>query len=398
MKKIVFILCFVWITGVLLADDIKPTFIEIILDASNSMNEIINNEKKIDTAKRVLSNLVKQWQEESAGAIQIGLRIYGNNFDPYKTKEEACQDTTLEVPIAENTYQSINTKIFEVEAKGYTPIAYTLTQTKNDFAPGENNVVVLVSDGKESCDGDPCAVAKAYEEKGINLTVHVVGFAVDKETEMQLRCIAEATGGEYYTAENADDLQIVAEKVKMLVSEEISKPKKVSKKIKISGPGKLTFELGAELDNVQLSKILIKKTGTDEVVVSKWKEFFNPIVLAAGKYDIYILHKGSSGPSLYTTNFEIKSGEDQTVHLNTGLSFAISDEETIKGIDRIYIHQMPEDQEVFYTWDQAYLVTPKLIGPGKYRIYFTYRGGSNQKTMIVDDLELNVGDVLELDM
>ncbi|MDP3980090.1 MAG: VWA domain-containing protein [Chlamydiota bacterium] len=396
MKKIPLIIFLIWIVSFAGATT-DTTHVEVILDASNSMNEVINGEKKMDTAKKVLSNLVQQWEDESAGMIKVGLRIYGNYFDPYKSKEIACQDTTLEVPIGENTATAIKSKIYSVEAKGYTPIAYTLNEARADFTIGNQNTVVLVSDGKESCGGDPCQVAKAFKKDGIDLTIHVVGFAVDDETKQQLKCIADATEGNYYTAENAEDLQLVAQQVKQLVSEKIEQPKQTVKKIKIAGPGKITFHKPEELESLSLSRINIHKAGTDEIVVGMWKDFYKPKVLSSGSYDVWIEYKGSQGVVQYANNIEVAPKKETMMALNTGAIFSITDEDTLKGIDRIHIHSLPDDKELVSTWDQEYMTSPKILPPGKYRIYFTYKG-SRDKTMVIEELEIPNNQLVEIEI
>ena len=85
------------------------------------------------------------------------------------------------------------------KAQGYTPIAYSLEQATNDFsADAKERVIVLVSDGKETCKGDPLVAAKVLAGKGI--TVHTVGFVVDTAARGQLQTIARATGGTYFDA------------------------------------------------------------------------------------------------------------------------------------------------------------------------------------------------------
>ena len=71
----------------------------------------------------------------------------------------------------------------------------------------ENNHVVLISDGIETCEGDPCKVAADLVAKGLNVRVHVVGFDVDADAREQLQCIAEAGNGMYFDAQSAQALQ-----------------------------------------------------------------------------------------------------------------------------------------------------------------------------------------------
>ncbi len=92
-----------------------------------------------------------------------------------------------------------------MQPKGMTPIAYTLEQAVNDFfGMTGKNIIVLVSDGEETCGGDPLAMADYIVSLGIGLKVYVVGF--DVSSKEQLEEIALRTGGHYYDARNAIEL------------------------------------------------------------------------------------------------------------------------------------------------------------------------------------------------
>jgi len=197
--------------------------IEYILDASNSMNDPLPSaELKIDVAKRVICNLIDNLATEVKGNVNVGLRIYGANFDPTKTKEVACRDSVLVVPVKGIDAQLIKSKVMETKAAGYTPLAYSLELASKDFPSGEGNtnVIILVSDGKETCGGDPVGVIKKLKEQGFNVVVHCIGLAVDEEAKKQLEEIAMVGGGVYYTAESAEQL---TELLKKITEEEVKK-------------------------------------------------------------------------------------------------------------------------------------------------------------------------------
>ena len=167
----------------------------LILDASGSMNaKLPNGETRIAVAQRAIKGV--------AGFIpaqaQLSLRMYGAQS---AAREKNCQDTNLAVPFgpASAAGGAINTTVDGAKAQGYTPIAYSLGQAANDFpADAKERVIVLVSDGKETCQGDPVVAAKALAGKSI--TVHTVGFIVDTAARGQLQAIARATGGTYFDA------------------------------------------------------------------------------------------------------------------------------------------------------------------------------------------------------
>ena len=167
----------------------------LILDASGSMNaKLPNGETRIAVAQRA----VKGVAGFVPAATQLSLRMYGAQS---AARQKNCQDTHLAVPFgpASAAGGAINTTVDAAKAQGYTPIAYSLGQAAGDFPPdAKERVIVLVSDGKETCAGDPTLAARALAAKGI--TVHTVGFIVDTAARGQLQAIARATGGTYFDA------------------------------------------------------------------------------------------------------------------------------------------------------------------------------------------------------
>lgn len=167
----------------------------LILDASGSMNAALPNG---DTRITVAKGAIKGVASYLPARAPISLRVYGAQSPK---SEKNCRDTYLAVPFgpADVTIEVVGTTVDGLKAQGYTPIAYSLEQAVDDFASdAKERVIVLVSDGKETCDGDPVVVAKALAAAGI--TVHAVGFAVDTAARSQLQNIARATGGSYFDA------------------------------------------------------------------------------------------------------------------------------------------------------------------------------------------------------
>jgi hypothetical protein len=178
--------------------------IEIIIDASGSMaGRISGGELKIEAAKRAVSELVTKLP----GNTVLAFRAYGHQS--LKDKHD-CKDTQLLTPFGTLSQgrDRIKTLSQGLQARGYTPITYVLQTAAGDFpagSPGEN-VIILVSDGKETCEGDPCALARALVKTDPKLVIHTVGFGVDEAARTQLGCIARAAGGRYFAAEDAAQL------------------------------------------------------------------------------------------------------------------------------------------------------------------------------------------------
>jgi len=179
--------------------------VELILDASGSMaGSLQSGERKIEAAKKAVEKLVQDIAPETI----LAFRAYGHQ-SPSNKKD--CKDTELLVdfaPVSENRDQVIS-KTKALKARGYTPITYVLGLAAKDFPikEDEEHIIVLVSDGKETCEGDPCATAKAFFDSGISrLIIHTVGFGVDDATRSQLECIARVSGGRYFPAESSNEL------------------------------------------------------------------------------------------------------------------------------------------------------------------------------------------------
>ncbi|MFW6124331.1 MAG: vWA domain-containing protein [Acidobacteriota bacterium] len=183
----------------------------------------------------------------------------------------------------------LSSSLESLKAQGYTPITYVLNLAVKDFPDEEDqqSTIILVSDGKETCEGDPCVTAKELKEKGdVDLIIHTVGFGVDSVTKQQLECISEVTGGQYFSASNTDEL---IEMLKKAVETEVIKVEKEE------GPGWLSIK-GPEL---QGHKVTDAETGEEVGLISKVKD---TIKLPSGIYKVSI------GNSEWKS-VEVKAGE-----------------------------------------------------------------------------------------
>lgn len=176
----------------------------LILDASGSMRGKIEGMMKIDIAKDVVAKVVANWKPED----ELGLIAYGHR------KKGACDD--IEVlkqpgPLDKDAFMKA---VNGLSPKGKTPMTTAVKMAAEALQYTEKKAtVILVSDGIETCDQDPCSVAKALEEASVGLTVHTVGFGLDDQGAVaQLKCLADNTGGISIIADNADQLQDALDK------------------------------------------------------------------------------------------------------------------------------------------------------------------------------------------
>ena len=176
--------------------------VEIVVDASRSMWGRMGGEPKMAVAKEILED-VSYWFPED---LDLALRAYGNSSP---SDDNDCADSTLLVPFGEENREPIRREIAGLRPLGQTPIAYALNQAARDFGALRNDrALVLVTDGIESCGGDPVQAARELREQGI--MVHLIGFGLGNaadEDAASLQAVADASGGHYVTAGSAEELK-----------------------------------------------------------------------------------------------------------------------------------------------------------------------------------------------
>jgi len=171
--------------------------VELILDASGSMLQQLDGRRRIDVAKESLVDLTRDTLPDGAA---LALRVFGQR------EPGACR-TDLEIPLGPLARQAAVSRIQSIEAKNLakTPIADSLSKVPEDLAGVEGPVtVILVTDGEETCDGDPAMVIERLGQSGYDIRVNIVGFAIDelmlKET---FRAWARLGNGAYFDAGDA---------------------------------------------------------------------------------------------------------------------------------------------------------------------------------------------------
>jgi hypothetical protein len=189
-------------------DGSRPAFAEdlgvaIILDTSGSMLERIGGQRRIDVAKRSLERLVTEALDEG---VPVSLRTFGGRG---RGRAARCQ-TRLPVPLAPLDRAAMLDRIGRLRAvrQTRTPIGASLEAVAGDLEGVTGpRIVLLVTDGAETCQGDPAAAIAGLREGGLDVNVNIVGFALDdEELKETMRSWAEAGGGSYFDAAGADDL------------------------------------------------------------------------------------------------------------------------------------------------------------------------------------------------
>ncbi len=264
----------------------------LILDASGSMWEQIQGRHKITIARQVLKDLVAGLPDDS----EIGLVTYG-----HRSKSD-CADIETLAPLAKINKADLISKVEAINPLGKTPItdaikqAFELVKSRAD-----ETTIVLLSDGLETCGGDPCQTVTAAKKAGANFIMHVIGFDVGKVDASQLECTAQAGGGLYLRASNADELSAA-------LNQTVEAPAIPNSRISVKAVA------DGQLTDVSVH---VYKAGTKEEVAGG-RTYKSPdtnprlLPVAAGAYDIEAIAIGFRG-NVSRTFKGVQVGENATV-------------------------------------------------------------------------------------
>ncbi len=178
----------------------------IVLDASGSMWGQIEGKPKLEIARDTLKTVLQSVPADA----ELGLMAYGHR------QKGACSDIELVVPPALGTAAAISAATDKMKFLGKTPLSEAVRQAAEALRSTEEKAtVVLITDGIETCNADPCALGKELEQSGVDFTAHVVGFGLSDEEGRQVACLAENTGGKYI---KAGDRQALEDALKQTVA------------------------------------------------------------------------------------------------------------------------------------------------------------------------------------
>ncbi|WP_336250197.1 vWA domain-containing protein [Stomatohabitans albus] len=181
--------------------------IEIVLDASGSMAANIDGRTMMDIAKESITNVVNQLPPHA----KVGLRVFGHRGTNKKAgKAESCAANELVAPIASNNSAQVADALGSIQPTGWTSIAQSIAMGSEDLthqsAEKDLNILYIVTDGIETCDGDPVGIAQQVKAANTNVVMGIIGFNVDANQDKELRAIAESGGGYYANANDAVNL------------------------------------------------------------------------------------------------------------------------------------------------------------------------------------------------
>ncbi len=277
----------------------KDVVTELILDSSGSMKQKVQGRTKLFMAKRVLRAFMTESRTEN---MTLGLRVYGQ-------KEKDCKDSKLILKFGKNGegngQDAIDSAIDSVDPKGYgkTPLAYSLEEAEKDLKkhPNKPKRIIVVTDGVETCHGDPCKIAKKLKDE-LDVKIYVVGYALDDKDREQLNCLSSQTGGKYF---DASDLKSLLDTFKDLSKQNNNlivkspDPLAIARVYRLNDHGSKTLvsefvsSLGTHVDpNIPYEvDVYLKPIYTFPRVVLAPKERKVLVVKGTGKVDILFMKK-----------------------------------------------------------------------------------------------------------
>lgn len=181
--------------------------VEIVLDASGSMVKKIGDKTMMEIAKES----IKQVLSEMPVNAKVGIRVFGHKGDNTASKrDESCGANELIYPIEDLNVEEIEKALEPIQPTGWTSIAKSIEYGVEDLKAldGEKtlNILYIITDGIETCGGNPVEIAKKFKGENTNIVLGIIGFNVDANQNRLLKQIADAAGGYYSSVNDADKL------------------------------------------------------------------------------------------------------------------------------------------------------------------------------------------------
>ncbi len=277
----------------------------MVLDASGSMWGQIDGKAKIEIARGVIDGLLTDWDSN----ISLGLMAYGHR------EKGDCADIETLAPVGSVDKAGLMAKVNALNPKGKTPITASVRQAADELKYTEEKAtVILISDGLETCDADPCQLASELEAKGVDFTTHVVGFDLSEEESKSLQCIADNTGGKFLNASNATELTTALGETMQAVKEEPAGPQglriraKLCEDCEIITDGGMFWWVYEPEKDLQGKRKEVSRSGSVAPIIE----------LPAGAY--HVAGRYGNGSVLRTADVEVTEGEltDVVINLDAG--------------------------------------------------------------------------------
>ncbi len=281
------------------------TNIMILFDASGSMSGPIESDTKMAYVKSIIKDLVVQPAPSNTKRV-LGLRTFGSKFP---VEQKACEDSELLAPLGQIAAERIGPAIDAIAPRGMSPLAFALQQAANDLPTGNDttdNMIILLADGDDTCNADPCLAAQQIHAGASKAIVHVIGFDLNQQAEQQLRCVAEKSDGRFFLARNIAELRSSADQA-----------------LNANLPYNLRVKVFAGATPLA-TEMTVYRSGTRQVVEQSRAPGIKFLQLPPGTYDILITYTDSvqePKPSklLQGVEVQVSARAEQVVNFDLGV-------------------------------------------------------------------------------
>ncbi len=362
------------------ADDYPE--IMFILDSSGSMSDAVAGKQKLMAAKEVMHEIVPQLDQN----IRIGLTAYGHR------RPGDCSDIEVLVPAGSDDRAELLGQVDRLQPIGKTPISAAIISVANALKLKDaETTIILVSDGIETCGGDPCQVVAQLKQTGVKFVLHVVGFDVDAQAAAQLECTAGAGGGKYFSAANAADLLDALKSVSKELQEKVQQvdPAKIHTRAVSTGLAKLHVSMPAGSE-VSLSHIRVQNGITGEVTRDISKPAADATYpFASGTYKVLLdFATPNYGAASETLLGIVKLAKGETYDLKLGsISFNVAPslEKSIAVEEVVLLESGSSSRAVTVraNGNGHYNFKPKPVAAGVYDVAIKYSGSEGELLSIV---------------
>lgn len=346
----------------------------LIFDASGSMWGQIDGKCKIEIAREAVGTIVK----ELPSNVNIGLVAYGHR------RKGDCDDVETLISLGPLNADSFLKKVNSLNPKGKTPMYRSIRMTAESIRHLEDETtILLISDGKETCDPDPCASVAELKSLGIKFILHIVGFDVSKDVEEQLKCMARAGGGEYFPAKDAKKLK---DSLNRVIEKTVEKNLEVSLMVNGKPVG-----VSLELINTATGKKLPPYQSSEQKPLR--------IYVEPGIYTVKVIDEWEQEgrPSKTFENVKIEKSSVRTINAEFGSGtlkvWSIRNNKTFKG--SVLVKDM-NGETVGRGWKTSYTDKPAeyILLPGRYNLSVEDSWGTGSMKEI-GIIEIQSGDILE---
>ena len=330
----------------------------IVLDASNSMWGQVNGKTKIEIARTELNKLLAKPEISS----QAQVMVYGSQ------SKSSCTDIKRLDEGADS--EALSKAINQIRPLGRSPIGAALKQAASNIQ-GQGSIV-LISDGTESCDQDPCVITKELKQQQPGLKIYAVSLQTENQNQT-LTCIAESSGTDVLSANQLDS--VVPQWLQATNS-----PSASSQSGDNHAPGTLQLSAGATDSQAKLAANFIIYSSQGEVIDSITAKTHVSKKLSPDEYEVSVLW----GAIKQTAKLKLDAGQTLNHHFNLGALGNLN----LKALDKA---QQPVDANfTFYTANGDHIVDRLLKGKlqetlvqGSYKVKASFHGQTQEVLLTV---------------